>query len=174
MIPLPDDIEFDTAAALLLQGLTAQYLLRDSRSIRSNETVLVHAAAGGVGQLLVQLAVAAGARVLALTSTAEKTVVAAAAGAHATATYAEDCVAITQAFGEAGVDVAYDSVGSTVHDSLRAVRTGGHVIFYGMARGNPQPVDPRILMDASKTLTGGDLWNAEDERRSTQPGGRII
>lgn len=90
LIPLPDDIDFETAAALLLQGLTAQYLLRDSHPIRQGETVLVHAGAGGVGQLLVQLAVASGARVLALASTAEKTAVAAAAGAHATATYAED------------------------------------------------------------------------------------
>ena len=155
------------------KGAPPQYLLRDSRSIRSNQTVLVHAAAGGVGQLLVQLAVAAGACVMALASTAETTAVAAAAGAHATTTYAEDWVAIAQAFGEGGVDVAYDSVGSTVHDSLRAVRTGGHVIFYGMAGGNPQPVDPRILMDASKTLTGGDLWNVlrtKEDRRNRAAG----
>ena len=168
LIPLPDDIDFETAAALLLQGLTAQYLLRDSHPIRQGETVLVHAGAGGVGQLLVQLAVASGARVLALASTAEKTAVAAAAGAHATATYAEDWVAIAQAFGGNGVDVAYDSVGSTVQDSLRAVRNGGQVVFYGMAGGNPEPVDPRLLMDGSKTLTGGDLWNVlrtKDDRR---------
>ncbi|MCY7355337.1 MAG: quinone oxidoreductase [Lysobacter sp.] len=169
LIPLPDDIEFDTAAALLLQGLTAQYLLRDSHPIRRGETVLVHAAAGGVGQLLVQLAVAAGARVLALASTGEKTSVAAAAGAHATATYSEDWVAVAQAFGKGGVDVVYDSVGSTVQDSLRAVRIGGHVVFYGMAGGNPEPIDPRILMDGSKTLTGGDLWNVlrtKEDRRT--------
>ncbi|MEJ7746204.1 MAG: quinone oxidoreductase [Luteimonas sp.] len=168
LIPLPDDIDFETAAALLLQGLTAQYLLRDSHPIRQGETVLVHAGAGGVGQLLVQLAVASGARVLALASTAEKTAVAAAAGAHATATYAEDWVAIAQAFGGNGVDVAYDSVGSTVQDSLRAVRNGGQVVFYGMAGGNPEPVDPRLLMDGSKTLTGGDLWNVlrtKEDRR---------
>ncbi len=72
LIGLPDDIGFDTAAALLLQGMTAQYLVRDSHPLRAGESVLVHAAAGGVGQLLVQLAVAAGARVLALASTVEK------------------------------------------------------------------------------------------------------
>src|SRR5690349_2507305 len=66
LIPLPDDIAFDTAAALLLQGLTAQYLVRDSHPLRAGESVLVHAAAGGVGQLLVQLAKAEGARVMAL------------------------------------------------------------------------------------------------------------
>ncbi|MEO6365606.1 MAG: zinc-binding dehydrogenase, partial [Luteimonas sp.] len=168
LIPLPHDVDFDTAAALVLQGLTAQYLLRDSHPIMRGETALVHAAAGGVGQLLVQLAVQAGARVLALASTVAKTAVATAAGAHATATYDDDWVAIAQAFGEGGVDVAYDSVGSTLHDSLRAVRTGGRVVFYGMAGGNPEPLDARVLMDGSKTLTGGDLWNVlrtKEDRR---------
>ena len=159
LISLPDGTDYDTAAALLLQGLTAQYLIRDSHPLRAGESVLVHAAAGGVGQLLVQLAVAGGARVLGLASTPEKTAVATAAGAHATATYADDWVAAAQSFGDGGVDVAYDSVGRTVHDSLRAVRTGGRVVFYGMAGGDPEPVDPRTLMDGSKTLTGGDLWN---------------
>lgn len=125
---------------MLLQGPTAQYLLRDSHPIRHGETVLVHAAAGGVGQLLVQLAVAAGARVLAVASTAEKAEVAAAAGAHATGTYSEDWVTIAHAFGVGDVDVAYDSVGSTLQQSLRAVRTCGHVVFYGMAGGNPEPL----------------------------------
>lgn len=188
LIPLPDDISFDTAAAVLLQGLTAQYLIRDSHRLLAGETVLVHAAAGGVGQLLVQLAKAEGAKVFALASTVEKCGIARTAGADATATYSEDWVEQAQAFGarhrmaasnvEAGVeagletalgvDVAFDSVGSTLHESLRAVRTGGHAVFYGMAGGNPAPVDPRMLMNTSKSITGGDLWNvlrtAEDRR----------
>lgn len=163
LIQLPDDIGFDTAAAVLLQGLTAQYLIRDSHRVRSGEKVLVHAAAGGVGQLLLQLARAEGANVLALASTAEKCAVALAVGADAAATYDQDWVALAREFGLrdglSGMDVAYDSVGTTVHDSLRAVRTGGHVVFYGMAGGDPAPVDPRVLMDGSKSLTGGDLWN---------------
>ncbi len=85
-----------------------------------------------------------------------------------TATYDEDWVARAQQFGDGGVDVAYDSVGSTLPDSLRAVRTGGRAVFYGMAGGDPALVDPRMLMDGSKTLTGGDLWNvlrtAQDRR----------
>ena len=169
LIPLPDDIGFDTAAALLLQGLTAQYLIRDSHPLRAGESVLVHAAAGGVGQLLVQLAKAEGARVMALASTAEKGRIALAAGADDACTYDEDWVARAHAFGTGGVDVAYDSVGRTLRDSLRAVRTGGRVVFYGMAGGDPDPVDPRELMDGSKTLTGGDLWNvlrSADDRRS--------
>jgi NADPH2:quinone reductase len=57
------------------------------------------------------------------------------------------------------VDVVYDSVGRTLGDSLALARTGGTVVFYGMAAGDPDPVDPRVLMDRSLTLTGGDLWN---------------
>jgi len=169
LIPLPEHVTHETAAALLLQGLTAQYLLRDSHRVQAGESVLVHAAAGGVGQLLVQLAVAAGARVLALASTVEKGAAALAAGAHLATTYDDDWVNIARVFATGGVDVAYDSVGNTLHDSLRAVRTGGQVVFYGMAGGDPDPVDPRLLMDESKTLTGGDLWNVlrtPDERRS--------
>lgn len=168
LIAVPDDITHETAAALLLQGLTAQYLVNDSHQVRNGETVLVHAAAGGVGQLLVQLAVAAGARVLALASTQEKCAIAIAVGAHQALTYAPDWVSRARTFGGDGVDVAYDSVGSTLHDSLRAVRIGGSVVFFGMAGGDPEPVDPRVLMDGSKTLVGGDLWNvlrsAEDRR----------
>src|SRR5204863_7373032 len=67
-----------------------------------------------------------------------------------------------------GADVVYGSVGSTLEQSFRCARTGGQVVFYGMAGGDPAPVDPRMLMDASKTLTGGDLWNVlttAEERR---------
>lgn len=159
LIPLPDDISYETGAALLLQGLTAQYLVRDSFALGRGQTALVHAAAGGVGQLLVQLAKAAGALVIALASTDAKCDVARAAGADHATTYEGDWISRVQSFAPNGIDVAYDSVGRTLHDSLRAVRTGGAVVFYGMAGGDPEPGDPRVLMDGSKTLTGGDLWN---------------
>ncbi len=168
LIPLPDDVSFDTAAALLLQGLTAQYLTRDSHPLRLGESALVHAAAGGVGLLLVQIAKALGARVLGVTSSASKRDAVLAAGADAAALDGEDWVATARALAAGGVDVAYDSVGSTLMRSFEAVRTGGHVVFYGMAGGDPPLVDPRMLMDSSKSLTGGDLWNvlrtAEDRR----------
>ncbi|HET6230625.1 MAG TPA: quinone oxidoreductase [Longimicrobiaceae bacterium] len=174
LIPLPDDVSFQTAAASLLQGLTAQYLTRDSHPVAPGQTVAVHAAAGGVGLLLVQIAKLLGARVIGLTSSEEKRAAALAAGAEQVALYGEEWVDAVRAFGGGtGVDVVYDSVGSTLRDSLRAVRTGGHVVFYGMAGGDPQPVDPRLLMDESKSLTGGDLWNvltghAERVRRSAE------
>jgi NADPH2:quinone reductase len=168
LIPLPDDIAFETAAALLLQGLTAQYLTRDSHPLQAKESALVHAAAGGVGLLLTQIAKALGARVLGVTSSAAKTEAVLAAGADAVVLDAEDWVAAARDLASGGVDVAYDSVGSTLMRSFEAVRTGGHVVFYGMAGGDPPLVDPRMLMDSSKRLTGGDLWNvlrtAEDRR----------
>jgi NADPH2:quinone reductase len=172
LIPLPADIAAETAAALLLQGLTAQYLTRDSHPVRPGETVLVHAAAGGVGLLLVQIAKTLGARVLGVTSSAAKAGAVREAGADAVVLDSADWVAAARQLapvGVDGVDVAYDSVGITLPRSFEAVRTGGHVVFYGMAGGDPPLVDPRMLMDTSKRLTGGDLWNvlrSAEERRS--------
>lgn len=169
LIALPDDLSFETAAALLLQGLTAQFLTRDSHAVRPGETVLVHAAAGGVGLLLVQLARAAGARVLGLTSSPTKAEQARQAGAHEVLLYSGDWVAGARQWAGEGADVVYDSVGATLPRSFEAARVGGQVVFYGMAGGDPPLVDPRMLMDTSKTLTGGDLWNVlrtpEDRRR---------
>jgi len=168
LIPLPDDIGFDTGAALLLQGLTAQYLVRDSHAVKAGETVLIHAAAGGVGLLLVQMAKRLGARVIGLTSSEAKAQAVREAGADEVLLSNTDWVSAAK-----GADVAYDSIGSTLMQSFDAVRTGGHVVFYGMAGGDPPLVDPRMLMDTSKTLTGGDLWNVltsceERVRRSSE------
>ena len=159
LILLPADIGFETAAALLLQGLTAQYLVRDSHAVKPGETVLIHAAAGGVGLLLVQMAKRLGARVIGLVSSEGKAGAARDAGADEVLLSSSDWVAAAK-----GVDVAYDSIGSTLMQSIEAVRTGGHVVFYGMAGGDPPLVDPRLLMDTSKTLTGGDLWNVLTSR----------
>jgi NADPH:quinone reductase len=159
LIPLPCDVSFETAAAALLQGLTAQYLVRDTHFVRAGETVLVHAAAGGVGLLLTQWCSLIGARVIGLTSSSSKATHIRQAGAEATVLYSEDWVSAVRDFGGQGVDVVYDSIGSTLTNSLAAARTRGHVVFYGMAGGNPEPVNPLMLMDTSKTLSGGDLWN---------------
>lgn len=159
-IPLLDDISYETAASLLLQGLTAHYLTKDSYSIKSGDTVLVHAAAGGVGQLLVQIIKILGGTVIGLTSTEEKRQAALAVGADHMFLYSEDWKQSVQDVTEGnGVDVVYESVGSTLMDSFESTRIGGTVVFFGMAGGDPVSVDPRMLMDTSKTLTGGDLWN---------------
>ncbi|OBZ08387.1 alcohol dehydrogenase [Bacillus sp. FJAT-27264] len=161
IIPLPDDITFEQSAALLLQGLTAHYLVNDSYSVQPGDVIVIHAAAGGVGQLLTQLAKAKGARVLGLTSSPAKREAALAAGADEVLLYDRDWVegAIRWSNNGQGVNAVYDSVGSTLMDSFKATKIKGSVVFYGMAGGNPPHIDPRMLMDTSKTLTGGDLWN---------------
>ncbi|MHA2960227.1 quinone oxidoreductase family protein [Priestia megaterium] len=159
IIAVPDDISFDAAASVLLQGLTAHYLTQDSYSIQPGDYVLVHAAAGGVGQLLVQIAKLLGGQVIGLTSSSEKAKAAAKAGADYVFLYEDNWVEQVKEVTKRGADVVYESVGVTLEKSFEAVKTGGTVVFYGMAGGDPAPVDPRMLMDASKTLTGGDLWN---------------
>lgn len=159
LIRLPAQIDFDTAAAVLLQGLTAQFLSADSYAIRVGDRVLVHAAGGGVGQLLTQLASARGAVVVALASSAEKRAAALQAGASVAIDSAAGWVERVRAALPGGADVVYDSIGRTLPDSLALARVGGTVVFYGMAAGDPDPVDPRVLMDRSLTLVGGDLWN---------------
>ena len=159
LIPLPPGIPATTAAALLLQGLTAQYLVRDSHPLKAGETALVHAAAGGVGLLLTQMIKLMGGRVLAMASTEAKREAALQAGADQALDYSEGWPERVRALTRGGADVVFDSVGTTVLQSLAATRTGGRVVFYGMAGGNPPAVDPRLLMDGSLTLTGGDLWN---------------
>jgi NADPH:quinone reductase len=171
LIPLPDDISFEQAASSLLQGLTAQYLVQDSHDIKTGDTVLIHAAAGGVGLCLVQLAKMRGATVVGLTSSPEKAIQARQSGADHMLLYAQDWVPMARALGHGGhgVDVVYESVGSTLPDSMAATRIGGHIVFYGFAGGNPPLVDPRQLMDESKSITGGDLWNiltSAKERRT--------
>lgn len=159
LIRLPDDVSFETAAALLLQGLTAQYLVRDSHALTAGQSALVHAASGGVGLLLVQLAKRLGARVLGVVSRPEKAETARNAGADEVVLYEGGFVEAAHRFAPGGVDVAYDSVGATLAQSFEAVRPRGHVVFYGMTGGDPPSVDPRMLMDTSKSITGGDLWN---------------
>lgn len=160
LIPLPGEISAETAAAVLLQGLTAHYLTRDSHPLQPGETAVVHAAAGGVGLLLVQVARILGARVIALVSSEAKRTAARDAGADLVFLSSENWPQLVRdATAGRGADVVYDSIGSTLPASLAAARTGGRVVFYGMSGGDPAPVDPRLLMDRSLTLTGGDLWN---------------
>ena len=169
LIPLPDAISFETAAASLLQGLTAQYLCRDSHAVRAGDWAVVHAAAGGVGLLLVQMLRHLGARVVGVASTEAKRQAVTAAGAEFVVAAEGWGSAVKSLTGGRGADVVYDSVGTTLRDSLDTARVGGTVVFYGMAAGDPAPVDPRLLMDRSLALVGGDLWNVlttADERRS--------
>ncbi|CAM3112911.1 quinone oxidoreductase family protein [Flavobacterium frigoris] len=158
-IPLPDAISFETAATILLQGLTAHYLATDSHKTQKGETVLIHASAGGVGQFLTQISKLLGASVIGLTSSASKAEMALKNGANKVFLYSEDWKSKVLSYCPNGVDVVYDSVGSTLSDSFEVTKTCGQVVFFGMAGGDPDFINPRMLMDTSKTLTGGDLWS---------------
>lgn len=155
-IPLPGAISFETAAAVMLQGLTAHYLTADSFAVTKNDVVLIHACAGGVGQLLVQICTMKGAAVIGLTSSDEKRNAALANGCDKVFLYNEDWVALCKA---ENIAVVYESVGSTILQSFETVKETGTVVFYGFAGGNPPHIDPRMLMDGSKRLVGGDLWS---------------
>jgi NADPH:quinone reductase len=147
-VPVPGELDLDLAAALMLQGMTAHYLSYSTKHLDSDDTVLVYAPAGGVGQLLVQLATWRGARVLAATSTDAKELRARELGADEVIRYRD--VDIAQAVADLtdgeGVDVVYDSVGAaTFEDSLRCLRPRGLMVLYGHSSGPVPPVDPQLL-----------------------------
>ncbi len=172
-IPLPEDISFETAAASLLQGLTAQFLTANSHKIKPGETVVVHASAGGVGQLLIQVCKLLKAHVIGLTSSAYKKEISLSLGADEVFLYDEDWQNKILAIKPDGVDVVYEGVGSTMEGSLRVTKMGGQVVFFGMAGGSLNMGNPLLIIANSKTITGGDLWNylttmEERKRRSNE------
>ncbi len=149
LVALPDAVGSDVAAAVLLQGMTAHYLAFQSYPIEPGDWVLVHAAAGGVGLLLTQLAKLRGGRVIATTSTAEKAELARGAGADEVIGY-EDFASRTHALtGGAGVAAVYDGVGrTTFREGLRALAPTGRMILYGAASGQPEPLELASLAPA--------------------------
>jgi len=158
-ISLPKDISFTTASAILLQGLTAQYLATDSHKTQKGDTVLIHASAGGVGQLLTQVSKLLGANVIGLTSTEKKKEISLKHGADTVFLYSEDWkLKVLEYFG-GGVDVVYDGVGITLQNSIDVTKIRGQVVLFGMAGGDPIIADPEELIYNSKTITGGNLWN---------------
>jgi NADPH:quinone reductase len=167
IIPLTDAISFDLAASVLLQGLTAHYLATDSYKVKKNDTVLIHAASGGVGQILTQICKLKGAYVIGLTRQENKLAVILNCKAdHAIVLDGAWKQKVMEATRNKGVDVVFDSVGSTLSDSFEVTKECGTVVFYGMSGGDPAPVNPRMLMDTSKTLTGGDLWSYLKSRKA--------
>jgi NADPH2:quinone reductase len=148
VVAVPLGVTSAQAAAVMLQGLTAHYLTTDTWPLRPGETALVHAAAGGVGLLLVQLAKRRGARVLATVGDEAKAALAREAGADAVCVYArEDFAAAARAFTDGrGVDVVYDGVGrATWEGSLASLRPRGLLASFGNASGPVPPVAPLVL-----------------------------
>lgn len=148
LVRIPDGVDFQTAAAAMLQGMTAHYLTHSTHPLKSGETCLVHAAAGGTGALIIQMAKMLGARVLGTVSTDEKAAIARQAGADETILYTkQDFEAeVKRLTGGKGVDVVYDSVGhSTFDKSLNSLRPRGTLALFGQSSGPVPPFDPNIL-----------------------------
>jgi len=143
VVLIPDPVDFDVAAALPVQGLTAYHLLHTMESVTPGMSILVHAVAGGVGLLVLQLAKAAGARVYGTTSTEAKAEVARQLGADAVLVAPDDLAGeVLELTGGHGVDLVLDSVGKdTAEASLRSLAPFGHLIFFGEASGPPPPLD---------------------------------
>jgi NADPH2:quinone reductase len=160
LIQLPEDLSFTEAAAVPLQGMTAHYLIHEYCKPGRGDTVLIHAAAGGMGRLLVQWAKHLGATVIGTVSTEEKAQVAREAGADYVILYgSQDFVAETDKITEGrGVQLILDGVGkSTFAGDLQALATHGHVVIFGAASGPADPIVPNSLMQKSINLSGGSL-----------------
>jgi NADPH2:quinone reductase len=148
LVAIPDGLDTQRAAAVLLQGMTAHYLTHSTYPLQPGDTALVHAAAGGTGLLVVQLAKRRGARVIGTVSTEEKARLAREFGADEVILYTQaDFEAETKRLtGGRGVDVVYDSVGQTTFDKgLNCLRPRGYMVLFGQSSGSVPPLDPQVL-----------------------------
>lgn len=168
LVKLPDTITDEEAAAVMLKGLTAQYLLRRAYRVEKGHTILIHAAAGGVGLLVCQLASHLGARVIGTVGSAEKAALAKANGCHEVILYREENIAerVRALTGGKGVDVVYDSVGKdTFMASLDCLRKMGMLVSFGQASGTIPPFDMALLQQkGSLFLTRPTLMHYIEER----------
>ncbi|NWJ45249.1 MAG: quinone oxidoreductase [Chloroflexi bacterium] len=156
LVPVPTGMDFRYAAAAMLQGMTAHYLCHTTYPVKEGDSVLVHAGAGGVGLLLIQMCKMLGAQVFTTVSTEEKAVLAKEAGADEVILYnSQDFEAeIKRLTGGVGVEVVYDAVGKTTFDkSLNSLKQFGYLVLYGASSGAVPPIDPIILMRGSYFLT---------------------
>jgi len=163
LVRVPRGIDARTAAAAMLQGMTAHYLSHSTYPLKAGHTALVHAAAGGVGLLLVQMAKMLGARVIGTVSTEAKARLARDAGADEVIDYtqADFEAEVKRLTGGRGVQVVYDSVGKTTFDkSLNCLAPRGYLVLFGQASGPVPPVDPQVLnQKGSLFLTRPTLGN---------------
>jgi NADPH2:quinone reductase len=156
LVKIPPGIDFRAAAAAMLQGMTAHYLTHSTVALKKGDTCLVHAAAGGAGGLVVQMARGRGARVFGTVSSEEKARIARDHGVDTAIIYTEQdfAAAVRQLTDGRGVDVVYDSVGKTTFDkSLESLRPRGMLALFGMSSGQVPPVEAGMLAKASLFLT---------------------
>lgn len=155
LVPVPEGLSSEVAAALQLQGSTAHYLSRSLFPLQAQQTCLVHAGAGGVGQLLIQLAKARGARVIATVGSEEKASIASACGADHTILYrsVDFQPEVRRLTNGEGVDVAYDSIGKdTVHRSIRCLKRRGTCVMFGASSGQVEGIAPLELAEAGSVF----------------------
>jgi NADPH2:quinone reductase len=150
LVSIPAPISDEQAVAAMMHGLTAHYLVNDAHKLKAGETALIHAAAGGVGLLLVQFAHAIGARVIGTVSSDEKAQLAREAGADEVVVFTKNDFEseVKRLTGGKGVDVVYDGVGKdTFEKNLNVMRLRGMLVLYGMSSGPVPPVDPAKLSE---------------------------
>ena len=160
LILLDENTSLDIAAACTLQGLTAQYLLHESWHLKSNHTVLIHAAAGGVGLILCQWAKYIGAKVIGTVGTEEKSDLALKYGCDHTILYSKEdfSTKVKDITEDKGVDVVYDAIGKdTFNKGLSCLAEKGRIVCYGFASGPIQPVDISVLRPFSQSIATGGL-----------------
>jgi NADPH2:quinone reductase len=148
LVKIPDTVDFETAAAAMLQGMTAHYLTHSTFPLKKGDTCLIHAAAGGVGRLAVQMAKMLGARVIGTAGNPDKVALARSAGADEVINYSEQdfLPEVKRMTNGRGVDVVYDSVGvATFLKGLDCIRTRGMMVLFGQSSGPVAPIDPNIL-----------------------------
>ena len=156
LIKLPDGLDFEAGAAVMLQGMTAHYLCYSTYPLKSGDTAIIHAGAGGVGLLMIQMAHYIGARVITTVSTPAKAALAKEAGADFVINYTEQDFAkeTMEITGGAGVEVVYDSVGKTTFDgSVSCLKQRGYMVLFGQASGPVPPVPVAVLNAKSLFLT---------------------
>jgi len=177
LIPLPKSLSFEEGAAFPLQGMTAHYLLHDFRQLKRGDTVLIHAAAGGVGGLLVQWAKHLGAQVIGTVSTEAKARIAKELGADHVILYTqEDFVAATKRLtNEHGADLIIDGVGkSTFAGNLEAAAVHGHIVIFGAASGPADAIVPNALMPKCLSVSGGTLFVFAGTRAEMLPRAKAV
>lgn len=155
LVRVPDEVDLEIATALMIQGMTAHYLVKSAYALADDDVAVVHAAAGGVGLLLVQLAKAAGATVIATCSTEEKATRVRDHGADHVIRYTETEFEpeVRRLTDGRGATVVYDSVGKdTFADSLKALRSRGMLVLYGQSSGKVEPFDPGELANAGSVF----------------------
>ena len=156
LIKIPEGLDSKSSAAAMLQGMTAHYLCHSTYHVNQGDKVLVHAGAGGVGLLLIQMVKRMGGNVFSTVSTDAKAQLARDAGADEVILYTQQDFAeeINKSTNGEGVEVAYDAVGQTTFDgSISSLARRGYMVLYGQASGPVPPVDPRVLGNGSKFLT---------------------